>query len=347
MIRKRGKKYQAIVYIGIHNGKRQYKSRTFNSLKEALDFENRARLLVSDSISVHDLSQLWLSSLNVRESTKRNYEMVLRLHILNMIGQIKVKNVTTIIIQSMLNEIPPSRTKLYVYQTLSAMFSYAEKVGVVMANPVRVLTRPAYNRRQPKFLTEEELLKFLQVANLDWYREFWYLACTTGMRRGELCGLQWPDIDLEMSRIYVNRQIVKIGGKTSIAEPKTQSSRRTVPILPSIAAMLRERKRFNEWVFTNAEGTGYVDPGYIAGDYFKRLWAKTGIEKSIRFHDLRHTAASIWLKNNVHPKIVQVLLGHSTISITLDTYSHLLPNIYGPAIESMGRIITGKKNKTV
>ena len=165
------------------------------------------------------------------------------------------------------------------------------------------------------------------------------LAVTTGMRQGELLGLKWEDVDLEREVLQVRRTLVKNGGRLGLGEPKTKKSRRTVHLTGrAVGALKRHRKaqaeerlalpglwQNNGLVFATNIGT-LINPTNLRRRSFGPLLEKAGLPQ-IRFHDLRHTAATLLFLEGVHPKFVQELLGHATIAITLDTYSHVLPSM--------------------
>ncbi len=179
---------------------------------------------------------------------------------------------------------------------------------------------------------------------------FYVLALHTGMRRGELLGLKWEDVDLDGSTVRVRRTLTRIedGKRLSLGEPKTKKSRRTVRLTPgAVEALKRHRAKQAEEKLR--VGGLYVDQGLVfAGEVgnlinpsnhrqrsFLPLLERAGLPP-ITFHDLRHTCASLLFQRNVHPKFVQELLGHASVAITLDTYSHMLPGMGGEAADAMG-----------
>jgi integrase len=174
------------------------------------------------------------------------------------------------------------------------------------------------------------------------------LAITTGLRRGELLGLRWEDVDLERGTLRVGRSLVREEGRHTVGETKTRRGRRQVNLTPrTVNALKAHRKRQLEermrlagaykdrgLVFSTSVGTP-VNPENLVNRSFKPLLKKAGLPE-IRFHNLRHTCATLLLSRGVHPKLVQELLGHATIAMTLDTYSHYLPSMGDQAAEAMG-----------
>jgi integrase len=184
--------------------------------------------------------------------------------------------------------------------------------------------------------SKEQLRAFLDAVRDERLSPLWHVIAMTGMRRGEAIGLRWSDVDLEVGRLSVRRALIPINREVVVSEPKTAKGRRavaldagTVEVLKSQAArQLDEQKEWDEaWVetglvFTAANGAA-LDPESVSR-YFRQAVKKAMLPK-IRLHDLRHTHATLALQAGIHPKVVSERLGHATVSITLDTYSHAIP----------------------
>ncbi len=194
-------------------------------------------------------------------------------------------------------------------------------------------------RKELRTLNAEEAQRLLEAAKGDRLEALLVLALTTGMRQGELLGLQWEDVDLKTGTVYIRRTLLELKGKLTLGETKSGRNRRVD--LPDIAVeTLREhRKRMlaeghpGPWVFCDTQG-GPIRKSNLTRRWFKPLLQRAGLP-DIRFHDLRHTAATLLLTLGVHPKIVQERLGHSQISLTLDTYSHVLPSMQREAARKL------------
>ena len=197
-------------------------------------------------------------------------------------------------------------------------------------------------------LSPEEARGLLEAASGDRLETLYVLAVSTGMREGELLGLRWADIDLEAGALRVRRTLTRRGGKVTLGEPKTKKSRRTVRLTPrAIEALKRHRARQageklkagtlygDQGLVFAGEGGGLVNPSNLRQRSFRPLLKRAGLA-GVTFHDLRHTCASLLFQRNVHPKFVQELLGHASVVITLDTYSHMLPGTGGEATDAMG-----------
>jgi integrase len=202
-------------------------------------------------------------------------------------------------------------------------------------------------------LSEAEARTFLESTREsgDRFEALYPLAITTGLRRGELLGLRWEDVDLERRTLRVGRALVREGGRHTLGETKTKRGRRQVKLTPrTVNALKAHRKKqleekmkfaglFKEHglIFASTVGTP-VNPENLVNRSFKPLLEKAGLPE-IRFHDLRHTCATLLLSRGVHPKLVQELLGHATIAMTLDTYSHYLPSMGDQAAGAMGEVL--------
>ncbi len=195
---------------------------------------------------------------------------------------------------------------------------------------------PKPNKEEITPLTQEQSKSLLDYAKDDKHYALYVLAITTGMRQGELIGLQWRDVDLDAGTLRVNRS-VRDG---AISPPKTASGRRTITLTKLAVAVLKAhrreaaKQRISEWVFSTNKGTP-ISCHNLHNRSWKPLLKKAKLPHTTRFHDLRHTCATLLLSKNVHPKYVQALLGHATIAMTLDLYSHWSPGMGDAAAGAM------------
>jgi integrase len=197
-----------------------------------------------------------------------------------------------------------------------------------------------------------ELRRFLELTHGDRHGAMWRLAAQTGMRRGEVLGLRWRDVDLERGRLSVRQQLVRNGDAIGFGPPKTTAGRRMITLDPgTVASMLSHRAAQREarqhWgaqhqdqdlAFCRPDGEPH-DPDVITHQ-FESAIANAGVPR-IRLHDLRHTHATLLLQANVHPKVVQERLGHSSIKVTIDRYSHVIPNMQDEAAARIGALVDG------
>ena len=190
--------------------------------------------------------------------------------------------------------------------------------------------------REMRTWTKEQLKAFLDAMKDERLSPLWHTIAMTGMRRGEAIGLRWSDVDLDGGRLAVRRALIPSGREVIVSEPKTVKGRRVIAIDPGTVEVLKaqaarqldEQKDWDEaWVETGLvftlENGAALDPESVSR-YF-RLAVKMSMLPQIRLHDLRHTHATLALQAGIHPKVVSERLGHATISITLDTYSHAIP----------------------
>jgi len=198
---------------------------------------------------------------------------------------------------------------------------------------------PRPDPREMRPLSPVEARKLLDAAQGDRLEALYVLAVHTGMRQGELLALKWQDVDMENATVSVRRTLTRSGGRYALGEPKTKKSRRSIRLAPQAAEALRQHleRQLSEMqmlgdayadqglVFTTDTGAP-VNPSNVRQRSFAPLLKKANLPR-IRFHDLRHTCATLLLGKGTHPKLVQELLGHATVAITLDTYSHVMPGM--------------------
>jgi integrase len=223
--------------------------------------------------------------------------------------------------------------------------------GIIGRNPSELVIPPRSRTREMTALNRCQLQHLLSATASTRWHTLWVLLGTTGMRLGEALGLKWDDVDLTKRRLVVRRTLLRHPGRGLIfAPPKTDKSRRTIHLSDAARQSLlhhgqgepERRAQADDWreyglVFTNLHG-GPVEAGEINRALTLAL-QQAGLPH-IRVHDLRHTVASLLLEAAVHPKIVQELLGHSTIRLTLDTYSHLAPALHRQAAQTMDMILS-------
>jgi len=244
----------------------------------------------------------------------------------------------------------------HVHACLHKACKDAVRWGHISRNPLDAADPPRKKgdgTREMRTWTKEQLKAFLEAVADDRLSALWYTIAFTGMRRGEALGLRWRDVDLENSRLSVRRALIPINREVVVSEPKTAKGRRVVALDPSTIEVLkaqaaRQLNEQDEWdeawidsglVFT-AENGGPLDPESIS-----RYW-RQAVKKSmlppIRLHDLRHTHATLALQAGIHPKVVSERLGHATVSITLDTYSHAIPAMQEEAAALIAGLVFGQ-----
>src|SRR5919107_1856572 len=226
-----------------------------------------------------------------------------------------------------------------IHAVLHKALDQAASWSLVPRNPTESVKAPRPAPEEIRPLNREQAKALLEMARRERFEALYVLAVTTGLRQGELLGLKWEDVDLENSLIRVRRTLIRNRGRLLLGEPKTKRSRRTVRLTEAASQALKEHlarqieqmERLGDLyedqglIFATQRGT-LVNPTNLRKRSFAPILEKAGL-LPIRFHDLRHTCATLLLSRNVNPKIVSEMLGHATIAITLDTYSHVLPTM--------------------
>jgi integrase len=243
------------------------------------------------------------------------------------------------------------RTVLLIHSVLHSALNQALKWGLIGRNPAQAVMRPKLARKEMKVLNAAQARTLLGSAKGSRLDALLWLALTTGLREGEILGLKWSDVDWTTRKLMVQRQLQRLKEKGLIfTEPKSISGRRVVTLSIDITSKLRGHRTIqsyerlfagNRWhendlIFPSSFGTP-LDPRNLFRQ-FKDLLKEAKLP-NIRFHDLRHTAATLMLQQHTHPKVVQERLGHSDISLTLNTYSHVLPDIQDEAAEKISQVL--------
>lgn len=306
------------------------------------------------NLTVGDYLDNWLRDSvggTVRDRTFERHEQIVRLHIKPTLGRLKLKALAPAHVQGLYRDrldsglAPATVQKIHV--VLHKALSQAMMWSLVPRNATEAVTAPRPTQKEIRPLDRKQVKALLEAACEDRLEALYVLAVTTGMRQGELLGLKWEDVDLAHGTIRVRRTLTRKGGRLLLGEPKTRKSRRTIQLAGRALgalkvhckAQLEERMaHVGPWedhglVFATQAGT-LINPSNLTKRSFKPLLEKAGLPR-VRFHDLRHTAATLLLMQSVHPKYVQELLGHSTIAITLDTYSHVLPSMGDQTAKAM------------
>jgi integrase len=301
---------------------------------------NRMRLSVLLERWVEDAARP-----SIRQTTYYSYKGIIKNHIDPRIGGTTLAILNPVHIQRLYADMERDgvgpRVRQLTHAVLRRALKLALRWGLIARNPCDAIDPPRVPKRQISPLTTEQVQKFLETAKSDRFYALYVVAIGTGMRLGEIFGLQWPDVGLKGRAINVRSTLIEINGKLSLAEPKTPKSRRRVDLPQFVvdaltkhrAQSVREGFAKVPWVFCNSTG-GPLRRTHFHVNQFKPLLATADLP-TIRFHDLRHTSATLLLAAGVHPKVVQERLGHSQIGITLDTYSHVVPTMQ---LEAAGKL---------
>ena len=301
---------------------------------------------------------------NLAPTTTRTYQFFVERHIKPSLGRIPLNRLRSEHLQRLYAEKLSaglgSRSIRYIHTTLHKALKTAVKLGISTRNPADYVDRPKVKAREMQVMSEAEIYSFLDNARETPYYALFYLALFTGMRRSELLALKWSDVDLLLCQVYVNRSVhVVSGGNVTFRQPKTDKARRTIALPPSAVIVLRQhreneeaKKRLLEIPLKGDDLVfSQIDGKPLLPDTITHAWARTteraGL-KAFRLHDARHTHASLMLKQGVHPKVVQERLGHASIQITLDTYSHVVPGLQEAAAIRFDEMLNNKtKTETI
>jgi integrase len=307
-------------------------------------------------MTVRELMLEWLegeSRRRVRPTTLEDYEAQVRLHVLPALGNARVHSLTTPILQryydGLLAAGKSRRLAQVALQRLRSALSYAVHMQYVPYNAATEVRIVAPERKEMKVWTPEQAGRFLEVARHHAYHPLWDLALNTGMRRGELLGLRWDDIDLERATLAIRRTVEPVRGGLTVQRPKNGRERLIELDATGVAILREHRARQGErrlklgdaWedpdiVLATNIGT-YITPTNVTRAFID-LVARAGVER-IRVHDLRHTAATLMLLAGTPIKVVSERLGHASIQITLDYYAHLLPAMQRESAEKVRQLL--------
>src|SRR5215210_4244746 len=325
-----------------------------NKLAKALSDREGGLIFDAEGLKLREYLSRWLEDSvkdTVRNTTYERYEQIARTHIIPMLGDVKLKGLSPTHVRGLYKEklqtLSP-RTVQYIHVTLHKALKQAVNDGLIPRNATEAVKPPQVRREEIRPLTSEQVKQLLDAARGDRLEALYALAVHTGLRQGELLGLKWEDVDLESGSLHVKRTLTTARGGPRLAAPKTKGSRRRVSrtrgavdaLRAHLARQLEEIDRAsslwqeNGLVFASETGDP-VDRRDLTSRQFKPLLKRANLPQKTRFHDLRHTCATLLLTKNVNPKVVSEMLGHSNIAITLDTYSHVLPNMQDSAARAL------------
>ena len=299
----------------------------------------------------------WLLTVKpaIRAQTWTHYEQYIRVHIVPTLGRLQLAKLDRRHLQSLyaakLREGLSPTTVRHLHTVIRRALVDAVRWGLVMRNVAALVTAPRRARMEIRPLSTDQARALIGVARHDRLGALYVVALTTGMRQGELLALRWRDVDLGVGVVAVRATLYRADGGLQLGEPKTARSRRSVHLTPeAVAALRRHRERQsverlrlgpawedNDLVFPNELGRPLERQNVLHRSFYPLL-DRAGLPR-IRFHDLRHTTATLLLSRGVHPKIVSDILGHATVAITLDTYSHVTPAMHRGAADEMSALL--------
>lgn len=289
----------------------------------------------------------WLSDYaahRVRPATLRDYTGIVNHHLISCLGHTLLSQITAgqlqqLVTQKLESGLSPARV-VKIVVVLKEMFKHAQVWGYLSESPARFVERPRQIRQEMDYLRPHEIRMLLDAASPEHYALF-ASAIFTGARQGELVGLKWQDVDLTENRLHIRRSY----GEGQYAEPKSANSHRTIALSPFLVGILKNHKaarytRPDAPVFANGAGKP-LDARNIVQREFEPALQRAGLRR-IRFHDLRHTYAALMVSLGENPKFIQHQMGHSSITVTMDRYGHLLPQASAGVGERLDSAVFGE-----
>jgi len=370
-IRQRGKNsWQIQIYTGkgpdgkYHRHLETVKGRKGDAqrrLTEVLASLDKGFYSPSGRLTVADLLDQWLQGYVKTNCSIRTLDAIQSIaahHLIPALGHVPLKQLQPSMIQgyySQACERLAARSVHYHHRILKQALKYAVRQGYLGRNPCDLVDPPSPKGKPMRTLTQSEVTALLTAASSNSRYPVVYTAVSTGLRQAELLGLRWRDIDIASRSISVNRALYKRRGVCQFIEPKTAHSRRRVSMTSKLAEFLAEyrldRERLyhqmgrtislDDLVFANHEGKP-IDPGVLTHN-FARIAKRAGLQ-GVRFHDLRHTFASLMLLRGAKPKVISEALGHASVAFTMDVYSHIIEGMQSDAVALLDEVLPAGVN---
>ena len=331
-------------------------------LKQAITASQQLDVSRVKTYTLESWLNLWYETYvepRLREKTKAYYRNYIDNHIIPSLGKIPLEKLTTIQIQKFYNDLQKNgRVQRYqhielkdkglsvrvvrgIHTLLSNCLEQAVTERLILVNPAKGCRLPKLEKKEMKILPQEKIGPYLMEADKRGLLAAFYLELTTGLRRGELLALLWTDLDVDNRTISVTKQVNRINGKLVVNQPKTQNSIRTLAIPQQAVDLLvaeHQKHPSNPYLFPSPKTGTMFDPDSFRHTHDKIL--KTIGAEHIRFHDLRHTFATLSLKNGVDVKTLSGALGHYSAGFTLSTYTHATAEMKRDAAETIGNVIS-------
>lgn len=353
-------------------GRRLYRNVSFRGNKTAAQKKLNSLLRDGDlglliepaRTTVGEYLDQWIESaakVRVRPRTLQGYEELLDRYIRPSLGNCRLAKLTPLEIQRtyarLLEQGLSPKTVRHAHGVLRAALNQAIKWRLLVANPALAVELPKLRKKEMAALSPAQAVCFLRHAADDRLGALFALALTTGMRPGEYLGLQWSDVDLKKGVVVVRRTLVPSpDGGWDFAEPKTAQSARTIPIPKSVSLALvehrnaqnEEKRKANDkyedhdLVFAGPKGHA-IQLRNLVNRHLKPILEAAKLPKTFRLYDLRHSCATLLLAQGEHPKVVSERLGHASVTLTLDTYSHVLPTMQQQAAERLEKVLFGQQ----
>jgi len=318
---------------------------------------SRGRLPAGHNPTVVDFLRSWLETSvkpRLRPLTYASYKVNVEKHLVPTLGRYRLDQLTPLHVQEMMNERLATglstKSVAYIHQVLRTALGLAVRWDMVSRNVARLVDRPRIQRKQIKPLTPDEARTFLAAVRGHRLEALFSVALALGLRQGEALGLRWDDIDFTAGTLRVSHQLQRIDTKLTLVPPKTEKSRRTLVMPSMIVQRLREHEKRQVaeklWAGSKWQESGLVFANRVGQptqarrviEQFHDALAQAGLRR-MRFHDLRHSCATLLLVQGVSPRVVMEVLGHSEIALTMNAYSHVVPELQREAAKRMQAIL--------
>jgi len=351
-------------FESIKGSKRQAQQRLHELLHH---IEQGAYVKTPRDLTVAECLREWLrdyAELNCAPKTIESYQMMVERHIIPELGSIRLIDLQPSHLQALYSRKRKDglsgRTVRYIYSLVREVLGHAVKAGLVARNVAQATEPPRIVHKVMPTMKPEELDRFLEAAkSVPPYYYLFYLLLHTGLRRGEALALKWKHVDMGLAALGVaaylsiTQSLNKINGRLVLREPKTAAGKRRVALSPSLVLVLRQHRREQEalraslgarltdddYVFCHIDGSP-LDPSTVS-HVFGKILRRAGLP-SMPLHSLRHTHATLLLQAGVHPRVVMERLGHSSIRVTLDTYSHVIGGLQEAAAQRFDEFLSAK-----
>ncbi|HAF10377.1 MAG TPA: site-specific integrase [Chloroflexi bacterium] len=332
-------------------------------LSKALNEQQAGTLTTGKRQTVEQFLERWLSELQLRPMTIASYRQKIRLHVIPAIGRIALDKLTPAQVNTLLRAKEQAghspQNVAHIRAVLRAALNKAIRWNLVGRNAAALADPPRIQQYEAQYLTTEQARAFLDAAKGERLEALYSVALSLGLREGEALGLRWADVDFAARTVRVAKSLQRVpGAGMQLVEPKTKRSQRTLPMFDIVARALRahrirqtEERLFagSAWVdtdlvFTTLEGRP-LSPSHVISGSFHRVCRKAGVtygtrdHSGLRFHDLRHSAASILLAQGIPARTVMEQLGHSQVALTLNRYTHVPSALMEEAAKAMDRAL--------
>ena len=358
-------RWRGSVHLGYSGGKRRRKvisgktrAEVARKLAEALRSRDVGLAFAPERQTLSDFLERWLTDVakpSTRPKTYRTYKDLVNQHLIPSLGKrplikLSPQDVRAFMTEKLRDGLSPKTVK-HLRDTLRNALNVAIKDGLIVRNAAALADPPRTERKEMQAFTPVQARQFLEEVKGHRLESLFSVALSLGLRQGEILGLRWKDVDLENRRLTVRYQLQRIDSKLCLVEPKTARSARTL-MLPAVAVSALAAHKMRQDTERQVAGARWVETGMVFTTTIGTMLDQRNLLKAfykilatselprVRFHDLRHSAATLLLAQGVHPRVVMDLLGHSPIAVTLDTYSHVIPDMQRESATQMDAVLS-------